>query len=204
MKKILSIFVLLAFSNVGVAQDFGADLLVGANFSQVDGDQLGGYNKLGANIGIQINRKVASDWDIAFELRYSMKGAKKVQDPDNLTPTLKLSYDYLELPLLIKYKAFLKITPYSGLSVGVNVINERDDNGFVGEESNLAFIEYGFHLGGTYHISDKLGVDLRHSYSLFSIRNTPSLTNGPQWFGRNGWYNRLFTIGLTYDLDRSY
>ena len=202
MKNIILLSVILFYSQVLFAQDFGAELLVSANFSQVDGDQLGGYTKLGANIGIQINREVKEDWDLAFELRYSMKGAKKVQDPENPSPTLKLSYDYLELPLLIKYQGFDKITPYSGLSVGVNVINERDDNGFVGEETNLGFMEYGFHLGGTYHLTEKLGLDLRHTYSLLSIRNSPSLTNGPRLFGRNGWYNRLFTVGMTYDLDR--
>ncbi len=202
MKNIILLSAILFYSQVLFAQDFGAELLLGANFSQVDGDQLGGYNKLGANIGIQINREVKEDWDLAFELRYSMKGAKKVQDQDNPLPTLKLSYDYLEVPLLIKYQGFEKITPYSGLSVGVNVINERDDNGFIGEETNLDFMEYGFHLGCTYHVTEKLGLDLRHTFSLLSIRNSPSLTNGPRLFGRNGWYNRLFTIGIIYDLER--
>ena len=59
------------------AQDFGAQLFLGANFSQVDGDQMGGYNKLGANVGIQINRPTNNDWESAFEIRYSMKGSKK-------------------------------------------------------------------------------------------------------------------------------
>jgi hypothetical protein len=202
MKKILFLFTFGLLVSTCQAQGFGADLLLGANFSQVDGDQLGGYNKLGANIGIQISRKINETWEGAFELRYSMKGAKRVQDPENPMPDLKLSYDYLELPLLVKYTAYEKITPYVGLSIGANVINERDDNGVRGEETNLGFVEYAFHLGGTYHINDRWGADLRHSYSLLSIRNTPNLASSIQNFGRNGWYNRLFTVGITYNLDR--
>ena len=89
MKHIILLSAILFYSQGIFAQDFGAELLLGANFSQVDGDQLGGYNKLGANIGIQINRDIKEDWDLAFELRYSMKGAKKVQDQENPSPTLK-------------------------------------------------------------------------------------------------------------------
>ena len=49
MKNIILLSAILFYSQVLFAQDFVAELLLGANFSQVDGDQLGGYNKLGAN-----------------------------------------------------------------------------------------------------------------------------------------------------------
>ena len=81
MKKLVLMLWLSSIITAAIAQDFGAQFLVGANFSQVDGDQLGGYNKLGANLGVQIDREITEDWSGAFELRYSMKGAKKVIDP---------------------------------------------------------------------------------------------------------------------------
>jgi hypothetical protein len=203
MKKIFLLFIGLGLSVSLVAQSFGASLLAGANFSQVDGDQLGGYNKLGANLGVQIDREINEDWDAAFEIRFSMKGAKKVIDPEAPpTFTLKLSYHYIEVPLLIKYAHYERITPYAGVSIGVNVFNQRDENTIQTKEENLNATEVGFHLGGTYHLTDKIGLDLRHSYSLLSVRDYPIVVNSPTVFGRAGWFNRLFTAGVVYRLDK--
>ncbi len=203
MKKIVLLWVLLGCSASLFAQGFGASLLAGANFSQVDGDQLGGYNKLGANLGIQIDRNIKDDWDAAFEIRFSMKGAKKVIDPEAPpTFTLKLSYHYIEVPLLVKYTHYERFTPYGGVSLGVNVFNQRDENTIITKEEKLNPTEVGFHLGATYHLTDKIGLDLRHSYSLLSVRDFPIVINSPTVFGRAGWFNRLFTAGVVYRLDK--
>jgi hypothetical protein len=196
-----SIYFFLLNCSMSYAQDFGAQLFLGANFSQVDGDQMGGYNKLGANVGIQINRPTNNDWESAFEIRYSMKGSKKVIDPEGPpTPTLDLNYHYLEVPLLVKYLGWEKIEPYGGLSLGVNIFNERDDNGRKTKEPDLKKAEIGFHLGGSYALNNRTNIDLRHSYSLFSIRDYPVAANSPSLWGRVGWFNRLFTLGISYDL----
>jgi len=204
IKYILSkifVFLLLIGNLTSFAQEFGAQLLLGANFSQVDGDQFGGYNKLGLNTGIQINRLINSDWESAFEIRYSMKGSKKVTDPEAPpTPTLDLNYHYLEVPILVKYLGWGKIEPFGGLSLGVNVFNERDDNGIKSKEPELKNTEIGFHLGGSYSVNSRTNIELRHSYSLFSIRNDSMVANSPSLWGRVGWFNRLFTLGISYDL----
>lgn len=200
MKRIV-LFFLLAYSYSFVrGQGFGAELLIGINLSQVDGDQLAGYNKLGLNTGLQINRKINESWDGAFEIRYSMKGARTVvTDPDLPPPLdLKLNYHYVEVPLLAKYSALEKFTFYGGPSIGINVLNERNENGRQSEELELKLIELCVHLGGTYFLTDKIGLDLRHSYSLSSVRDVPIIVNSPTWFGRAGWYNRLFTVGVVY------
>ena len=196
-----TIYSFLLSCSMSYAQDFGAQLFLGANFSQVDGDQMGGYNKLGANVGIQINRPTNNDWESAFEIRYSMKGSKKVIDPEGPpTPTLDLNYHYLEVPLLVKYLGWEKIEPYGGLSLGVNIFNERDDNGRKTKEPDLKKAEIGFHLGASCALNNRTNIDLRHSYSLFSIRDYPVAANSPSLWGRVGWFNRLFTLGISYDL----
>ena len=200
MKRII-LFFLLAYSfTFSSGQGFGAELLVGANFSQVDGDQLAGYDKLGLNAGLQINREINEKWEGAFEIRFSMKGARTVvTDPDLPPPLdLTLNYHYLEIPFLAKYIAVKNFTFYAGPSLGINVVNQRNENGRESEELELNTLELGLQLGGTYYLTDKVGLDLRHSYSLSSIRNVPIIVNGPTWFGRAGWYNRLFTIGINY------
>mgnify|MGYP001977432331 FL=1 len=204
LKNLLLKYIIYSFllsCSMSYAQDFGAQLLVGANFSQVDGDQFAGYNKLGVNAGIQINRPINSDWESAFEIRYSMKGSKKVIDPEGPpTETIDLNYHYLEVPFLVKYLGWEKIEPYGGLSLGVNTFNERDENGRKTKVDRLKKTEIGFHLGGSYALNKRTNIDLRHSYSLFSIRDYQVTTNSPSLWGRVGWFNRLFTVGISYDL----
>jgi len=197
--KIIFFAFFLAIPFVTKSQGFEAALYVGANFSQVDGDQIGGYNKLGLNTGFAISRAVNKTWMWSFEILYSQKGSKKVLDPDVPQPSLKLNYHYIEIPFLARYRIG-DIQFYSGPAFGINVFNEREDNGFVSEEEGLKSTEISIHLGGTYYLGNHFGFDLRHSYSIVSIRDFPIVVNSPTWFGRAGWYNRLFTVGIRYNL----
>ena len=199
-KSLMMIFILLLLSTLTKAQDYEADLLLGVNFSQIDGDQFAGYNKLGLNIGFAISRKIAEPWEASFEVRYSQKGSRKVLDPDIPQPSLVINYHYAEVPLLARYNFTENIQFQAGPSIGVTVFNERNDNGFVKKEEALLGYEVAFHLGGSYHLGEHWSADLRHSYSLFSVRDYPIIFNSPTWFGRAGWYNRLFTVGLRYNL----
>ena len=198
MRTLILLFCWCFIFNLSQAQEFGAAIVVGANFSQVDGDQLGGYNKLGLCSGIAITRKIEGPWIGSFEILYSQKGSKKVIDPDVITPSLKLSYHYVEVPVLARYQFNNKIQFLAGPSLGVNVFNERDDNGIITQEDALKNTEVALHLGGGYAIGEKLSLELRHVYSLFTIRDQQIIVLGPTWFGRAGWYNRLFSIQARY------
>ena len=196
-----TLFILVCFLTVfSSAQTYEAAVLAGANFSQVDGDQLAGYNKLGLFTGIAISRDWQEPWQWSFEILYTQKGSQKVLDPDIPQPALVINYHYVEVPLLARYKFSDDIIFFAGPSFGVNVFNQRDDNGLITKEDGLLGTEVALHLGGTYMFTDHWGVDLRHSYSLLSVRDFPIVFNGPTWFGRAGWYNRLFTVALRYDL----
>lgn len=189
---------LVSFAVFG--QGYSAHLMVGANFSQVDGDQFAGYNKLGFNTGIAINREFKGKWSGGFELLYTQKGSQKVLDPDVPEPSLVINYHYVEVPIIARYQVMEKVSAYAGPSIGVVVFNERDDNGFVSKEEGLNSWELAMHLGVSYAFTNRWNADLRHSYSLWSVRDYPMLANSIMWFGRSGWYNRLFTLGLRYDL----
>lgn len=193
---------LLATITVQAQQGYTADLLFGMNFSQIDGDQFAGYNKGGINVGFAVNRSFKEPWEFSFEVLYSQKGSKKLVNPDIIEPTLKISYHYIEVPLLSRYNLNEKVQFYGGPSFGINVFNQRDDNGFIKEEEALTKTELALHLGGSYLLTDHLALDLRHSYSLLSIRDYPIIVNSPTWFGRAGWYNRLFTIGVRYKMGK--
>jgi len=75
MRKLL----LLAFLFIGIsslqAQTFQASVLLGTNFSQIDGDELQGFHKVGLNGGIRVVAKLNDRWRIGPEILYSQRGA---------------------------------------------------------------------------------------------------------------------------------
>jgi len=126
------------------AQRFIGGLTAGINLTQVDGDQVFGYHKVGFNGGpfvkLMIDKK--QRFSVTIELLYSQKGAaKKYPGPNRIEynhalndTTLydtrytgfdkkffyKLRTDYLEIPLLFHYD-----DPRSKISVGVGIAWSR-------------------------------------------------------------------------------
>ena len=55
------------------AQFFKASVIGSANFAQVDGDHIAGYNKLGLNAGIGIYHDLDETASLGFEILYAQK-----------------------------------------------------------------------------------------------------------------------------------
>lgn len=200
VKAISFFFLLLGTAYVSKAQSYEASILGGLNFSQFDGDGFGGYNKLGLHTGIRISRLWKGPWSWGFEIDYTQKGSKKVLDPDQVDFSTRLNYHYLEVPFLALYDHTEKLQLHTGLSVGVLVHNEEEYNGIVTETEDIRSSELGFHLGAGYTFSDRWQLQLRHSYSLASVRDQGLIYNNMLQFGFAGWYHNLFTASLLYEL----
>jgi hypothetical protein len=179
------------------AQDFKGGITLGANFSQVDGDQYGGYNKLGLNAGMYIFRDLNEESKIQFEILYSQKGSKKriCTDCAIPDPTFSLRYHYIEIPILY-VRSFGEIEGHIGTGVSINVLARREDNGIISDDDKLNRMEIPVHLGVSYPITDRTKVFLRHSYSLLRAGNPYS--GATYLFTQNGLYNRLFTLGVRF------
>jgi hypothetical protein len=120
------------------AQRFIGGVAVGINATQVDGDEVFGYNKAGFNGGpyvkLMLDRK--QRFSLTMELLYTQKGASKRYPPpagvrvalgdtmliDPQYPEYDKRYfyrlrtDYLELPLLVHYD-----DPRSKISIGIGI-----------------------------------------------------------------------------------
>lgn len=196
---------MLAFSMEALSQEnyFQAHFRIGGNFSQVDGDALGGYNKVGLHTGIGISHKLTGkDHHLGFEILYSQKGSVRRIDPKDPSPQIfRLYFDYIEFPIIyeVEPKFLDNSRLYIGPSIGANV-NAKRDEGFGKQDAVLNRFEIGLNFGLKYYLSDKLAADVRHSYSLFRVGD--NFANGLNIFNRVGMYNRLFTVALSYDLSR--
>ena len=71
LKCALPLIISLGIITILPAQTFKAMVVVGGNLSQIDGDKLGGFNKLGLNTGLRVSADLNDRWSLSTEFLYS-------------------------------------------------------------------------------------------------------------------------------------
>lgn len=147
-------------------------LVAGMNASQVDGDDLAGYTKLGFNGGGGTFIMLPKNFSIGFEIIYSQKGA--ITTKNNRSPLFdyfKLNVDYLDVPLIISYHD--KHRAIFGMGVVFNnLVRSREERG--ANPQGVQPFEYKrFAMEGmanvSFHFKKQFGINLRFAYSLIDI-----------------------------------
>lgn len=179
------------------AQDFRAFIKGGIIASQVHGDQLSGFNKMGLTGGVGVEYPFTRITG-RMEIVLSQKGSRK--NPTNNDPTKYLMrLNYIEVPVLIN-KFF---NPSFGLEIGTsggillktdNV--EWDINGQLVARQPFHRFEWAGHIGFIYLINERSQAHMRFSNSILPIRPYPSGTSG-YYFYDKGQYN--IVIYFTYE-----
>lgn len=113
------------------SQNFKGEFFAGGVGSQVSGDQLGGFNKGGFTIGAGVRLKIDEKSSIGFQLGYIQKGSRKPSTlEDDLPSFYLLRLNYIEMPLLYRYRMGKKIYFEVGPSLGyLFSAHEEDQNG---------------------------------------------------------------------------
>ncbi len=177
MKKIAFILTFcslcLSFSAVNAQQVFRAGIVGGVNFTQIDGDDLIGYNKIGVTGGfmVEIGLDEYERWSAVMEILYTQKGSRSTIRDNAIDLTITM--DYAEIPLYVKYHDLR-----GGLSFGLGPLIARSvRNKFViaGVDNTVS------HFGGEFPAKKwELGalVDVSYMFSNFGLgfRFTNSIT----------------------------
>lgn len=115
---ILTGFILTTYTRESAAQNyyendeelrtFYGGLLLGTNFTQVDGDNYAGFRKVGLNAGGIVYAKLGGKIAASMELLFSQKGsrANKIQPTNSKNYTIReynIGLNYAEVPILINY-----------------------------------------------------------------------------------------------------
>ena len=201
-KAILYSILLLTVSVLGIqraeAQRFVGFVSAGTNFSQIEGDDVHGFYKVGANAGpglkLPVNRK--QNLYLTIELLYAQKGSKKNCSPGyfdttNYAPAMfedvdytipfnprvkcRIVLDYVQVPLLFHYEDLRTGFSFgAGLSWSRLVRAKEIYNGYTRTTSVRS---------GTYKTSDwsfladvdirlykNLSLGIRWEYSMVPIR----------------------------------
>jgi hypothetical protein len=86
---------------------FHAGPVLGLSASQINGDQLAGYDKLGLTGGLRVTGALKERAEASIEFLYSQRGAQTELIKRQYSPNYSLSLNYLEVPLQWHYKDWL-------------------------------------------------------------------------------------------------
>lgn len=181
---------------------FYGGVILGTNFTQVDGDNFAGYHKIGLNVGGIVYIKLDEHVAASMEILFSQKGSRAT-DPQVLNPGLyitkyNIDLNYAEVPLMINY--FDKRKSHFGGGVSYSQLASYKESITTQPYQNIDLNKYPFKkgdlnlvLGGSLRIWKGFFFNLRFQYSLISIRDKI-----PQDYAKAAQYNNMWTIRMMY------
>ena len=187
------------------AQAFLGALAFGGNLTQVDGDEVYGFKKIGFNVGVAAIYPFDDKWSLSIEASYSQKGAyqKYPHQADNtkLLPYYNLRLSYLEVPLIAHFtdKGFLNFG--LGLSWGRLVGIKEIEWGETVHSSTTNSPYSDNDINGIVSIQipiyKRFKFNFRYAYSFAKIR-TREFSNifGDTW--KRDQYNNILTFRIIY------
>jgi hypothetical protein len=181
------------------AQSFGGGVYAGMTTSQINGDNLGGFNLPGANIGFFTDYKINETSSIQMELAFIQKGAREL--PSDTSNFYKVRLNYFEIPLLYVFR-WKKLSIEVGPGFDFLLSSTEESNGLK-FESNPPFHDFNVTgiLGFNWHFTEKIHVNFRSNNSLDIIRDAQSNPGtGPNaiQIGRLGQRNIVLSFAVVY------
>jgi len=192
MNKIIILFFL--FSGFCFSQNFNAGIIYGINTSQVSGDNLSGFNKIGVRLGGFVNRDFGS-FITQLELQYINKGSRQYISNNSFEEGYRFTLNYVEIPCLIKKELSGKHLIEAGISIA-HILNWSEKiNGYLEPGIDINKLDYNLHIGLDYKIINNLYLNTRLSNSFIPIRKHGS---GQTYKWNKGQYNTSLSFILLY------
>ena len=169
---------LLLLPLTATAQRIHAFVSSGAAISQIEGDELKGFNHFGytGGVGALVSLSQSNRWGASIEAAFSQRGSyNNTGDPYSL----KLNLNYIDIPLLLHYQ-----DPYGGMLVGLGLEYSRlvqqphstmkyNPAYFIPDTTDLTFLANDLSVvaDARFTIWRGLQFNLRWQYSLSPIKD---------------------------------
>lgn len=197
------LFLLLTFLPIlAISQKFSGGILGGMAATQVDGDGLGGYHRVGAVAGVWVSRSFSRTISVRTELKCIQKGSYRnfTEGSGETTGEYSLRLNYTEMPFLIEYHFRDDIIPFGGLSFGYLWKSIEKNNGYenpIEDDTRFRKAELSAQLGVEYVLNRNFSFCATFSYSLLPVRrHTGDIYYF--WDFDFGQYNNVLQLYLRY------
>lgn len=193
MKKLLVVLFALAFFSISAQAQMQLGLKAGLNLANLSGDDAGSpESKTGFAFGGFFTYQFSPMFAIQPEIYYSMKGAADKMTVEGVTVDLTYTFDYIEIPLLIKFMipiqgSNIKPAIFAGPHVAINttakVKAEYQDQSQEEDINDFKSTEFGLQFGGGVGFpvgNGELGFDIRYIMgltTLFDVEADPDVKN---------------------------
>ena len=172
------IFLVSALSNFG--QGFESYLFGGINASQLQGDNLSGFDKVGLHTGLGVEYEFVKN-SLSLELLFNQKGSASKANRTNSIQKVNTTLNYLQIPVLYSINSWYDEAdnfyhigvhggPYYSRLFNINSTDPGLDR-FI---DNFKKADFGLVLGVKYRISRKIATTLRYDQSLQKIYENSS------------------------------
>ncbi len=185
---------------------FSGGLIVGANFSQVDGDSFYGYHKVGIHAGGIVYVHFSQKFGASMELIYTEKGSRGEQISESVAigtyvEKYYMNLNYVEVPVTIHYKIG-KLDADAGMSYARLVSSKEwilaDKPANVDPISNaFSNTDVTYIVGISAKVHKHLHAGFRFQYSAISIRPIEKVPAGFS-YGNQGQFNNLLCLRVAY------
>lgn len=178
------------------AQNFGGGLIAGASTSQVAGDMLGGFNKIGFIFGAYTNLRVKENMILQYEITHIDKGSRNPNIHENNIAEITLSY--VEMAFSIKFQQKENLGFEFGLLPALLIKSIMNDySSDIDIDPKFTKYDLGVFAGINYHLSDKIILNTRISNSIIPIR--PHISGATKEWNK-GQYNTVLSFIINYRL----
>jgi hypothetical protein len=204
-----------------LGQRIKGEIIAGMNLSQVDGDEIYGFNKPGLNMGLGAIVPLGKNFSFSIETLFNQKGAyqgKQYKDQviDTATGAViaeyngmyKLKLDYLEVPFLFQYTDKDIITAGLGFSYGRLVKIKEYEHDTLNLKTTLNSgvydkNDYNILFDIQLRIHKKIPrwkLNVRYAYSVSEIRTRDFYTVPPpgELYSTRKQYNNLLSLRVIY------
>lgn len=200
-KNILFCFILLSSLNFAQAQNtrekqlFVGYIAAGMNATQIAGDLMAGYRKVGANAGVGAYIMYKPTFSNSIELTYSMKGSQETFKKQNPLAFKKYSFDYVEIPVLFNYHEGDIAIFHGGFTFGRLIRYDLyQASGLVLPDEPKKW-DFAATVGATFLIKERFGLNFKANFSLNSLWNLSVASSRAR---RGGWYHNALNFRFIY------
>jgi len=165
---------------------FGLRAIAGINASQIRGDELAGFDKVGLTAGLRSTVQLRGRAGLSIEMLYSERGSRPNIFNDVVDPDINVTLRYLDVPVYFTISdwedseaGYFKAFAAAGLSYG-RLIEYSTFDHFNPDEANLDNLarefsknDFAWLFGFGLRLSPRFAISARYTRSISLLLNAP-------------------------------